>query len=629
MENNKLKKTKHLIAILVVLYAIITISFISVNIMRNKYGIVEINNKMYLSINRDDLNKNYKKGDLLIVRKTPIEDIEKDNLVIVSKKEVYKKNISIIIGKVNNIYKNEQEITLKNDYTHWKEKDIVGKITKKIHFLGYIFDIITSSNLFFILLLIPVVAYVTEEIISWLNENKKEKVNVTNIPEVNQNTTPQQNNYISEPQLISSTDVNSIPYFIVPNIEEENKEEKEEDEELGKIKIKTTVKKKENKEELPEENQEENEEEEKDEEVKNETDNIVVNENNQPIEIGKGINNFVMKIMELKKYEIYTVLSIIYKTKNVSIPTTTIKKVLSSYIMDKYIQPTDYSDEDFKNKEEILYKKIKGYTSRRKNLDSKQKEEITNSLIFYSTLKEDYSNLEKQLDEYYTFESENDRRIVLEYIKEKGLSYGKLRKMFSSKVSATKMFKLVTSETPIPNTLNTQIQSNIKFSKIFSEYVIDKSYKESIVMENMEEVLLKLVGSLLVNELFDFDYTRRYIISFSNSLYSKQRKVKNFTDNFSDPYSQKKILILIDNNTLKNHLKVITELKSKGFNFVIQIKKGDLIDSKFDPNTLNVAEFIMVIGKLNNSERRMFIPNSMINRVYYLEDAISSEVIIK
>lgn len=626
-------KTKYLIALLVLLYFIVTINFIMINIFRNEYGIIEINKKMLISINKNDINNNYKKGDLLIISKTDFNELEKDNLVVVSRKEEYSKKTTIIIGKINEIYKREQYIILQNDYTKWNANKIIGKTSKSIHFMGYVFNIISSSSLFFILILLPIIIYLIDEINTWLKNEKqnKEKQVLTSTPVKNnarKNVTEIVNvkaeNSISEPQLIETTDVNSIPYFIVPNIEEIKKEES--DEELGRIKIKTTIKKMEQQVENKEENEELLEEENQN---NDEIEDIVVNDNNQPIEIGKGINNFVLKILELKKYEIYTVLSIIYKTKNIEIPITILKKVITSYVMDKYIQPTDYSEIDFKNRDEILYKKIKKYTEKRKNLDSKQKEEITNSLIFYSSLKEDYSNLEKQIDEYMTFASDNDRQIVIEYIKEKGISYGKLRKMFASKVSATKMFKIVTTETPIPNVLNTQIKSNIKFSKIFSEYVIDKSYKESVVMENMEEVLLKLVGSLLVNELFDFNYTQRYIISFSNSLYSKQRKVKNFTDNFSDPYSQKKILILIDNDTLKNHMRVITELKNKGFNFVIQMKKSSLIDSKFDPNSLNIAEYIIIIGKLSNSEKDTFIPNSMIKRIYSVNEAISSEVITK
>lgn len=633
MNNNKIKKI--VIVTMLFMYFSYFICFITTNILRNKYGFIQIGNKMLYAVKEDLGNKLYKKGDLLIISNTSLDDIRKNNMIIISKKDEVTNKFSLTIGKVSKISKekNNKYVSIEYDYTKWSEDSIAGKINKKHTKIGYLLLFISSGTVFFLLFLIPVLLFCIIEIINWFKDDN----NIPKEPEEKKFVIEQANNEQENPKTEEVKEKitqdektgayqiknNEQPYFIVPNIMETEENIKNEEDEIGTIRVKTVVKRSPEKEIK---NQEENRILSNGQELND--DIIITGNDNKPIEIGKGINNFVLKILELKKYEIYTILEIIYKIKNIEVPTTVLKKIISSYTMDKYIQPIDYTEEDLANKDNILKQKIEDYTSKRKNLDAKQKEDVIKSLIFYSTLKEDYSNVEKQIGKYYEFDSENDKNIIVNFIKEKGTGYAKLRKMFSSKVSSTKMFKLITSETPIPNVLNTQIQSNIKFSKIFSEYVIDKSYKESVVMENMEEVLLKLIGTTLVSQVFDEEYTTRYMISFSNTLYSKQRKMKNFTDNFSDPFSQKKIIILINADTLNKHKRAITTLKNSGFNFAIQMKTNELLDSKFDPNTLNVGEYLFIVGKLSQSEKDMFIPNSMLKRLYILKEEINSEVIV-
>ena len=295
--------------------------------------------------------------------------------------------------------------------------------------------------------------------------------------------------------------------------------------------------------------------------------------------------------------------------------------------MDKYIQPIDYNEEDFKNKNKILIEKIEKYASKKRNLDSTQKKELTETLLFYNKLKEDYSNLNKEITSFITFESEDDKKIIVDCITEKGKSYIKLRKAFTERISASKMFQLIVSDTIIKKVHNTQLKSNIKFSKIFSEYVIDKSYSQSVVLENLEEVLLKLVGSMLIKELFNGDYEKQYIIHFNETLYKKERKINNFIDNFNDPFSQKKILILINADNIKKNKNILDKLKNQGFNFVIQLPKKDLMNVEFDRKILNIAEYIIIIGNLTEGEKKTLIPVSMIPKVYCINEAIDSEVI--
>ena len=248
-------------------------------------------------------------------------------------------------------------------------------------------------------------------------------------------------------------------------------------------------------------------------------------------------------------------------------------------------------------------------------------------MLFYNKLDDNYSNLNKLIGDVVSFETDQDKKLIVNCIVEKGNNYTKLRKSFIEKISSSKIFKLVVSDTIVDDLYNTQIKSNIKFSKIFSEYIIDKSYSQSVVLENLQEVSLKLIGSTLINELFEENYKKRYIVHLNDSLYSKDRKISSFIDNFNDPFSQKKILISIDDDVLKKYKNKLNKFKNSGFNFIIQIQKSTLMNAEFDRNILEMGEYIFVVGDENKKEIESFVPKDLINNTYCISEPISSEVI--
>ena len=84
MNNNKIKKI--VIVTMLFMYFSYFICFITTNILRNKYGFIQIGNKMLYAVKEDLGNKLYKKGDLLIISNTSLDDIRKNNMIIISKR---------------------------------------------------------------------------------------------------------------------------------------------------------------------------------------------------------------------------------------------------------------------------------------------------------------------------------------------------------------------------------------------------------------------------------------------------------------------------------------------------------------------------------------------------------------
>lgn len=647
----KILFSKQSIIISMTIYLMMICFFSILVISKNNYGVTQFGNRIFISASSNNKLYGYKEGDLIEIEKKNISELHDGDNVYIYKMQENEKKIDIINSQVQQVHAEypNSYVILKNDNYRWEEKYIVG-ISRNIYpKMGYVMTALTSSWVFFILFFIPAVIIFIYEIYTLINELKKLKKNNISIEkedekkEVNQqenkilnnNTQPINQRFNIESQKLISEKENNIgdnimdePIIIIPNIKEKGDYITDEniEDELSTITISDELNK-ENESEPEEKTNNNKTDNEDSQEVNSDESSNNIKTENEPIVIGKGIKNFILKILELKKYEIFDILSIINNAKNQTFPQSVLKNIISTYVMDKYIQPIDYNEEDFKNKNKILIEKIEKYASKKRNLDSTQKKELTETLLFYNKLKEDYSNLNKEITSFITFESEDDKKIIVDCITEKGKSYIKLRKAFTERISASKMFQLIVSDTIIKKVYNTQLKSNIKFSKIFSEYVIDKSYSQSVVLENLEEVLLKLVGSMLIKELFNGDYEKQYIIHFNETLYKKERKINNFIDNFNDPFSQKKILILINADNIKKNKNILDKLKNQGFNFVIQLPKKDLMNVEFDRKILNIAEYIIIIGNLTEGEKKTLIPVSMIPKVYCINEAIDSEVI--
>ena len=647
----KILFSKQSIIISMTIYLMMICFFSILVISKNNYGVTQFGNRIFISASSNNKLYGYKEGDLIEIEKKNISELHDGDNVYIYKMQENEKKIDIINSQVQQVHAEypNSYVILKNDNYRWEEKYIVG-ISRNIYpKMGYVMTALTSSWVFFILFFIPAVIIFIYEIYTLFNELKKLKKNNISIEkedekkEVNQqenkilnnNTQPINQRFNIEYQKLISEKENNIgdnimdePIIIIPNIKEKGDYITDEniEDELSTITISDELNK-ENESEPEEKTNNNKTDNEDSQEVNSDESSNNIKTENEPIVIGKGIKNFILKILELKKYEIFDILSIINNAKNQTFPQSVLKNIISTYVMDKYIQPIDYNEEDFKNKNKILIEKIEKYASKKRNLDSTQKKELTETLLFYNKLKEDYSNLNKEITSFITFESEDDKKIIVDCITEKGKSYIKLRKAFTERISASKMFQLIVSDTIIKKVYNTQLKSNIKFSKIFSEYVIDKSYSQSVVLENLEEVLLKLVGCMLIKELFNGDYEKQYIIHFNETLYKKERKINNFIDNFNDPFSQKKILILINADNIKKNKNILDKLKNQGFNFVIQLPKKDLMNIEFDRKILNIAEYIIIIGNLTEGEKKTLIPVSMIPKVYCINEAIDSEVI--
>lgn len=141
-------------------------------------------------------------------------------------------------------------------------------------------------------------------------------------------------------------------------------------------------------------------------------------------------------------------------------------------------------------------------------------------------------------------------------------------------------------------TFGIKLNHNISFSKVYSDYIIDKTYNEGIIAEDRMTVLLTLLSARIVNDMISSQFENKYVFYMTESIYEKEKKFEKIINMFDDNYAKEKIIIAIKYDDLKNNIKVISEAKKEGYKFALVLDETVKVDSNAD-----LADYIYVIKK--------------------------------
>lgn len=176
----------------------------------------------------------------------------------------------------------------------------------------------------------------------------------------------------------------------------------------------------------------------------------------------------------------------------------------------------------------------------------------------------------------------------------------------------TNMFEL--NENQIrKNIFGITLGHNIAFSKVYSNYIVDKTYKEGIIAEDKVSVLLNLLSVKLIKDMLISDFGKRYIIYLPSSLYEKEKKYEKLLRIIEDEYAKENVYILVKYNDLVNNKAHIKRLKKSGYRFALVIEKNTLIKEK-DKNSMFVCDYIFISRKDSNLTK---IPEELRSSIIY------------
>ena len=358
----------------------------------------------------------------------------------------------------------------------------------------------------------------------------------------------------------------------------------------------------------------------------------------------KRCTNFVEKTIFIKEQEIEEIINLLnLKTKEKTNEPTIRQAFTKFYIDAKYYNNCGEVNLEYnaKNMNSVIEKALKEYAEelikKYKGSDKQYKEKVDKYLKYFLVLHQFEQSFEKEvtiderrtlyldkLNKYVKLEvSDKDMKTLLTDIIKIEKKYNSMIKFLLDKLS-TGMFELEYNKTSEKDYYAVELKHNIAFSKVYSEYIVDKTYSEGIVAEDKVEVLASLLIAQLVKNMMNKDFKSKYIIYISGSLYEKDVKLTKVFKTLDDDFIKNNINILVKYEDLVKYKKIIKDLKKKGYNFSVDMTGVDKI-KKTDEAMLHIVDFIFIkkedATKTNIIE---IIPEEVKSKITY--DDISSKV---
>lgn len=359
----------------------------------------------------------------------------------------------------------------------------------------------------------------------------------------------------------------------------------------------------------------------------------------------KKFKNIIDKVMFVKNEEIDEIVDIINNKEKEKKNEATIRDELKKcYIDGKYYNyvgniNVEYTaknmisriDNELERIGEELVKKYKG-------TDDKYSEKVNKYVEIFTIindLEESYIKNEdvnskreaynKLLSKYYKeFITDLDlKNNINSIIKTQKLYRAVIRHIFNEQDTTT--FEMEYSKiNNKKNLLAVDLKHNIAFSKVYSDYIVDKTYTEGVIAEDKCMILLNLLLVRVLNDMFDREFTNKYFIYVPGSVYTKSNKQDKIFGMFDDEYAREAIEVVVLYEDLAANKKLFKDLKKIGYHFSVVFSEGSVIKEK-DQKIISICDYVLMskeVGK--NSDLVKNIPNDVTSNIIY--DDIMSKV---
>ena len=358
----------------------------------------------------------------------------------------------------------------------------------------------------------------------------------------------------------------------------------------------------------------------------------------------KRCANFIEKAIFIKEQEIEEIINLLNLKAKEKTNEPSIRQEFTKYYIDaKYYNNCGEVNLEYnaKNMNSVIEKALKEYaeelTKNYKGSDKQYAEKVEKYLKYFLVLHQFEQLFDKEvsiderrtqyldkLNKYVKLDiSDKDMKILLTDIIKIEKKYSGMIKFLLDKL-ATGMFELEYNKTSEKDYYAVELKHNIAFSKVYSEYIVDKTYSEGIVAEDKVEVLASLLIAQLVKNMLAKDFKTKYIIYISGSLYEKEAKLLKVFKTLNDDFIKNNVNILVKYEDLAKYKKIIKGLKKDGYNFSVDMTGVDKI-KKTDEAMLHIVEFIFIKKEdATKTDIIELIPEEVKSKISY--DDISSKV---
>ncbi len=289
----------------------------------------------------------------------------------------------------------------------------------------------------------------------------------------------------------------------------------------------------------------------------------------------KKAKNIIDKTFFIKKIIYDEILNILLRDGYVYI----CKSVMRNDFMDKYMELRYFGLEEERNNTTSLLKEYQAELNQ-KYIRDEQKLNIIDAyakaFLFINKLETRKNfNIEEELtktyqyDKYITHNMAVNINNILNFATDQLID---ILNKFDTTTFEVKYNKFANTT----NWYGAYLKHNINFSKVYSDYIVDKTYNEGIVSEDKLAVLINIILCQMSSDILKRDYNSKYYIYIPDPLYGKDKKLDKIASLFDNDYAKNHLIIA---TTLENILKNkddLLRLKKKGYNFAI------IFDQEYD-----------------------------------------------
>jgi len=355
------------------------------------------------------------------------------------------------------------------------------------------------------------------------------------------------------------------------------------------------------------------------------------------LENGKKSKNIIDKFISIKVEELNEIINILDDDGKTYVNEATIKnKLLSSYIDSKYYNYFGETDVSNNKKQTVKIEKYMNdvadaMNKKYKGTDTKYSDKVNRFLSIFNVIinleqaklitdkkaKEEF--YKKELTKYSkacNWDIKKVKTAIFEIMKIQRNYIGITEYLF--KKLETNMFELEFNKLKTnKNIYGLSLEHNISFGKIYSDYIIDKTYNEGVIAENKIIVLLNLLSIQLVKDMIESEFNKKYVLYLPKTLYSKEKKLEKILRMIEDEHAKESTVILMKLEHLLKYKTVVKKLKKQGYNFAIALNSESKIDEK-NYNTVNLVDYIFVDKNIPNIVKTLSsLPEDIVEKIVY------------
>ncbi len=343
----------------------------------------------------------------------------------------------------------------------------------------------------------------------------------------------------------------------------------------------------------------------------------------------KKFNNIVEKAMSIKEEEINEIISILDNAR-LRPNEATIKDMFTKiYIDAKYYNhcgniSVDYNSKNMCSKlEEVLKNESSRIIKEYRGNDPKYSEKVLKYQALYELLVNiDHINslyeeintkieaYKKKMSKYLILEDKDLNRRIKEIINVQRICKKILNDTLTSVETST--FELHYNPlTTNKNIYGLVLDHNISFSKVYSNYIISKTYDEGVVAEDKILVLLSMLLNKIANDMVNGNFKNKYLLYLPITLYSKETKLNHILKQLDDEFVKNSVLILVKSSVIVNKKKLFKDLKKQGYQIAIVYDNNEVKDK--DNPIYSVATYVFVDKKAGkNINFDLLVPDAIV-----------------